>query len=99
MEKILLGSASPRRKEILGYFKLPFEQVPSAFDEDSVLFSGSPADYVQNIARGKIEALIPKYPGKIILTADTTVYRKGKIFGKPTSLEEAFRFLEELQGK
>lgn len=97
--KILLGSGSPRRKEILGYFKLPFEQIASDFDEDSVPFSGSPIDYVVSIAKGKIETLIPRYQNKIILTADTTVYRNGKIFGKPASLEEAFSFLEELQGK
>jgi len=99
MKKILLGSGSPRRKEILGYFKLPFEQVASDFDEESVVFKGSPTNYVIAVAEGKLKTLISKYPGEIIITADTTVFRKGKIFGKPTSEEEAFSFLEELQGK
>jgi septum formation protein len=99
MGKILLGSASPRRKEILGYFKLPFSQVPSTFDEESVPFSGSAVDYVLEIAQGKIECLIPKYPGETIITADTTVYRNGRIFGKPESLDAAYNYLDELQGQ
>ena len=99
MKRILLGSASPRRKEILGYFKLPFEQVASSFDEESIPFTGSPVEYVLQIAQGKLETLLHKYPDDIIVTADTTVYRNGRVFGKPSSQEEAFDFLNELQGK
>lgn len=98
-KKILLGSGSPRRKEILGYFKLPFEQIASSFDEESVPFNGSPVDYVLKIAQGKLDSLASKYQDDIVITADTTVYRAGKIYAKPLSLEEAFSFLKELQGK
>lgn len=99
MTKILLGSSSPRRKEIIGYFKLPFDQASPDFDEDSVPFTGSPVDYVIQIAEGKMQALLKNHTGRIIVTADTTVFRSGKVFAKPRTKEEAFEFLDELQGK
>ncbi|MEI8125973.1 MAG: Maf family nucleotide pyrophosphatase [Parachlamydiaceae bacterium] len=98
MNKLILGSQSPRRKEILSYFSLPFEQITPLFDEDSVLFSGDPVAYVSLIAEGKGNALREHFPNKLILTADTTVYKEGKIYGKPVNTEEAFQALSELAG-
>lgn len=98
MPQLILGSQSPRRKEILGFFSLPFIAVTSNFDEDSVPFSDNPAEYVCEIATGKARALIPLFPNDLILTADTTVYKSGKIYGKPKDPEEAFQALTELAG-
>jgi len=97
--RILLGSQSPRRKEILGYFSLPFEQVASLFDEDTVSFTGDPHEYVCTLSRCKAETFAIDDPSAIIITADTTVYREGKIYGKPRSPEEGFKALSELQGR
>ncbi|CRX38088.1 Maf family protein [Estrella lausannensis] len=99
MTKIILGSSSPRRKEIISYFKLPFEQASPDFDEESVPFTGSPAEYVITIAEGKMQMLLPRHETKVVITADTTVYREGRVFGKPTTKEEAFEYVNELQGK
>lgn len=99
MKQLVLGSQSPRRKEILGFFSLPFTTAVSDFDEDSVSFRGDPAEYVCEIASSKAHALADKFPHSFILTADTTVYLKGKIYGKPKDAEEAFTFLSELEGK
>ena len=41
MVRIILGSQSPRRKEILSYFSLPFEQVTPQFDEEAHPFTGN----------------------------------------------------------
>lgn len=97
--KIILGSASPRRREILSYFSLPFEQANSHFDEDSIPFKGDPEAYAQQIANSKALSLSKLYEKEIILTADTVVFQNGKSFGKPKDEEEAFSFLSELQGK
>lgn len=95
---IILGSCSPRRKEILGYFSLPFQQVHSGFDEDSVPFHGDAVAYVKEIARAKAAEIAKRHPGEIILTADTTVFANGRIFAKPLSMKEAHSMLRELSG-
>jgi septum formation protein len=96
--RLILGSQSPRRKEILSYFSIPFQQATSAFDENSVLFHGQPEAYACAIAKGKADALHAKYPDKVILTADTVVFCKGKIYGKPNNESEAYQFFSELVG-
>jgi septum formation protein len=101
MEKlppIILGSSSPRREEILRFFSIPFQQVPSQFDEDSIHFTGDAKLYVTSLAQKKAEVLRVSYPDAIILTADTTVACREKIYNKPKSREEAFCFLSELSG-
>jgi septum formation protein len=47
---------------------------------------------------GKAETLAKEHRNEIILTADTIVYREGKLFGKPTNAEEAFKSLSALVG-
>lgn len=97
--RLILGSQSPRRKEILSYFALPFEQASPPFDESSIPFQNNPAEYVCAIAKGKADSLIHLYPEAAIITADTTVWRAGKIYGKPSSSEEALQYLSELVGQ
>ncbi len=97
--KLILGSQSSRRKEILSFFSLPFTQIPSRFVEENVPFLGDPALFVTEIAKGKALDLAEQYPEALILTADTTVYMKGKVYGKPTTEEEAFVALSELAGQ
>jgi septum formation protein len=95
---LILGSQSPRRKEILGFFSLPFAQKSPDFDEASVPFNGDPDSYVCTVAHGKALSLAEHYPHDLILTADTEVYREGKIFGKPKDETDAMRMLRELSG-
>lgn len=96
---IILGSQSPRRKEILNYFSLPFEQIPSAYDEDLTQFRGDPTLYALELSQKKADALRHRYKDRIILTADTVVFLDGKIFNKPKDKEEAKHFLNQLSGK
>lgn len=99
MSTIILGSQSPRRKEILGYFSLPFLQAAPTFDEETVQFQGDPITYVHDLSDGKAASLAPLYPKDIILTADTVVYCDGKVYNKPKDRREAFLFLSELAGR
>lgn len=97
--RLILGSQSPRRKEILSHFNLPFEQCTSDFVEESIPFDGDPKAYAQAISDGKSKALQPLFPDAIIVTADTVVYSQGKSYGKPRDKEESFSFLRELAGQ
>lgn len=94
--QIVLGSQSPRRIEIMNYFKLPFIQASPPFDESSIPFNGNPEDYVTALSLGKAKSLSKQFPNDIILTADTIVYRDGKIYGKPKDEQDAFQSLSEL---
>lgn len=95
---IILGSTSPRRKEILSFFQIPFIQASPDFDEDSVPQHLDPDAYAVEIAKGKLLSLIPKHQDSLIITADTVVYKEGLYFGKPKNEEEAAFFLNSLQG-
>lgn len=98
-KEIILGSQSPRRAEILGYFSLPFKQVPSGFDEEAVPFKGDPEGYVRELSSGKAASLHDRFPNSIILTADTIVFYAGKIYNKPKNIEEAYQSFSELVGQ
>lgn len=99
MIKIILGSQSPRRKEIFNYFNLPFEQASPDFNEEAVPFQGDPVSYVLELSKGKALSLHSKYPNAAILTADTAVFCNGKVYNKPAHYDEAFQFLSELTGQ
>lgn len=99
MERVILGSKSPRRKEIMEYFNLPFEQMSPPFIEEAIPFKGDPFSYVQTLSEGKAQSLQRLYPHAIIVTADTIVYKKGRVYNKPQNLEEAVQFLTELSGQ
>lgn len=97
--RIILGSQSPRRVEILSYFSLDFEQKSSGFDESSIPFEGDPVLYVEQLAKAKAAELSVNFLEALIITADTIVYREGKLYEKPRDREESFQMLEELSGK
>lgn len=98
MRQIILGSQSPRRKEILGYYTLPFECANSDFDESSVPFEGDPAAYVNTLSKSKADALHHRFKESIIITADTIVYKDGKVYEKPEDEKAAFQSLTDLVG-
>lgn len=97
--ELILGSNSPRRREILNFFSIPFRQASPGFDETQVVFQGDPAAFATEVARRKALCLINSFPNDVILTADTIVYRQKRLFMKPESLEEAHAMLRELSGK
>jgi septum formation protein len=97
--QLILGSQSPRRREVLSFFNLPFKQVSPHFDEDSIPFNDNPQEYVKTLAKGKAHSLITQFPTSVILAADTIVYKQGKIYGKPRDEKEAFEYLKELSGQ
>jgi len=97
--KIILGSQSPRRRELLELFSIPFIQVPSDFDEESVLYEGNPGEHAMLLSKKKSETLAKQYPEEVILTADSVVFCDGKLYNKPRDADEAFAFLNAFSGK
>lgn len=98
MEKeIILASKSKRRQELLSLIGIKYKIFGTNFDENSVKFDGKDIEkYVVDLALGKCKEAIPKFEHDIILTADTVVFAKNKILGKPKDVDEAFSFLQML---
>jgi len=93
---IVLGSGSPRRRELLGRLGVTFEVVVPGVDE-SVLAGEDPAAYVERIAREKAAAVAAG--GRVVVAADTSVVVDGDIVGKPDGPDGARAMLARLQGR
>jgi septum formation protein len=95
---LILASASPRRRHLLQQAGLPFEVVPSDFDEEAVPFT-QPEPHVKALARGKAASVGGRYPESWVIGADTTVVVGKNVLGKPKSMEEARAMLGRLSGR
>lgn len=99
--RIVLASASPRRRELLGQIGLDFEVIVSKVEERAT--SLKPGCMVEELSRQKAEAVmqaLEKTAGEtLVIGADTVVVMDGKILGKPASLEDAAGMLRGLSGR
>lgn len=97
-ERLLLASASPRRREILENLGFEFEILPSNVDESEVPWN-DPVKSAKLLAEIKgVDAQMTR-PRKTIIAADTIVLCDGQVMGKPGSPEEAKEMLEALSGR
>ncbi len=94
-QSFILASASPRRKELAGYMGVPFEIITADAEE---LKTGGPEELVMENARRKARAVAETHPGRIVLGADTIVYQRGRVLGKPKDEAEAREMLALLSG-
>ena len=92
---LILASASPRRKELLGLFRIPFEIRVADIDE---AMSGDPYTEVARVSRLKALA-VPRAEEDTVIAADTIVVCCDRILGKPHSQEEAKQMLRLLSGR
>ena len=98
--KIILASASDRRKELLSRLVDDFSIMVSDFDEDKVKFQGDISSYVEEIALGKALDIKNKvHNDAVIIAADTIVTLENEILGKPKDEEDAFNMLKRLSGR
>jgi septum formation protein len=96
--RLILASASPRRRELLAATGLAFEIIPADIDESPRW--GEPAEtYVQRLAVAKAQAVAQRHPGAVVLGADTTVTIDGLLLGKPQTPDEARWMLGRLSGR
>ena len=98
METIILASASPRRQELLQQIGVPYEVVKSDAEEVLDAVEGPRALAVEN-ARRKALTVAARYPGRVVLGADTVVFQDGAVYGKPKDAEDARSMLKSFAGR
>ena len=100
MEKIVLASASPRRKELLERADLKFTVIPSKGEEE--ITGDTPEQVVENLSRSKAffvaEELKEEKEVELVIGADTIVVYQDQILGKPVDEQDAFDTLTRLSG-
>lgn len=96
--RIILASASPRRKELLRQLGLTFEICVS--DVEEVVTKKEPDGVVEELSAQKAEAVFRQTNGDVlVIGADTVVALEGEILGKPADEKAACEMLYHLQGK
>ena len=95
--QFILASASPRRRELLGLFKIPFEIRAADIDETM----DPEKEAFDEVARvSKLKALaVDRNEEDLVIAADTIVVCEGKVLGKPADTAEAVRMLQSLSGR
>ena len=96
--KIILASASPRRKEILGKTGLKFSVDAGDYKEDMDL-ALKPRQLARFLSSEKARAVAVKYASALVIAADTFIVFQGSLLGKPHTREEARRMLTLLNGR
>ena len=95
--QLILASASPRRKELLGLFHIPFVIRVADIDETMNL-AKAPYDEVARVSALKART-VERQADDIVIAADTIVVCEGRVLGKPQNPEEAVEMLRLLSGR
>ena len=97
-KKIILASASPRRRELMAQAGYEFEVQVSHKEETYI--SETPDDIVKELALLKARDIAEQNEAKdlVVIGADTVVAYQGAILGKPSSKEDAFAMIQSFQG-
>ena len=96
MMRLILASASPRRRELLACLGIPFEVTQPRIDEGA---SGRPERVARRLAVAKARAVAARRPEATVLAADTVVAYRGELLGKPRDAVEARGMLRHLRGR
>jgi septum formation protein len=94
--RVVLASASPRRRELLRHLLNDFVVIPSAVDER--LEPGPLTETIARLAEVKARAVAASVPDGVILAADTMVVVDGAALGKPVDTADAVAMLQRLRG-
>jgi len=96
--RLVLGSTSPFRKEILNKLGVPFETASPDIDESQII-NETPAQLVVRLAEKKARAVASEYPDNLIIGSDQVAVIDGEIIGKPMTHDRAFEQLTNASGK
>jgi len=96
--RVVLASASPRRRQLLELIGIEHEVLPSNIDE-TLRPRETPRRHAERLAREKASAIATREPGKITVAADTIVVINRKVLGKPRDEDDARRMLAMLSGR
>lgn len=95
---MILASASPRRRELLGLITDNFKIIPAA-GEENIPEGTAPEVAVRLLAEQKAEEIFSSNRGEVIIAADTVVAVGGEILGKPRDENHAAEMLKTLSGR
>lgn len=99
-ERLVLASASPRRRKLFSLLEVPFVAAAAYVDEESE-GGESPQEMVcrLSLAKAKAKGVALSYPEGLIVAADTIVVLNGDVLGKPADEAEAVAMLRRLRGR
>lgn len=95
--ELILVSTSPRRKDLLEKYGIPFRVTPPNFEETPT--SLGPVEECLFFAEQKAKSILDKHPHAFLLSSDTLIACDGRKLGKPMDAEDAVRILKTLSGK
>jgi len=96
---IILGSKSPRRREILTMAGIDFETIDIDYEEVIPKDGRAVGEIPVYLAEQKAFHATGLNPDQLLITADTLVFLEDRILGKPKNLEEAYEMLQSLSGR
>jgi septum formation protein len=96
--RLILASASPRRRLLLAEAGYPLEVDPSGFEEPEPGPEVSPEDYTAHLAWGKAAAVARRRKSGLVLGADTVCEVGGEILNKPVDRDDAERMIKLQEG-
>jgi len=96
MTRVVLASASPRRRELLAALVDGFEVVPSDVPEE---LAGRPEEDAVRLAGAKARAVAASFPGAVVIGSDTIVHDGERAYGKPRDAAGAEAMLTALRGR
>lgn len=97
-KKLILASASPRRKEILSLLFQDIQVIPANIDESQFTFE-NPYKTVSKLAELKANCIFKQFKKQLVIGADTIVLLENEVLGKPKDKKDAFSMLKKLSGK
>ncbi len=96
--RVILASASPRRRELLALVCIPHQVEPADIDESYREGEEAP-EHAERLAREKAATIAARNPDAIVIAADTIVLIEGLVLGKPRDEVDAERMLAMLAGQ
>lgn len=98
MQRLVLASTSPYRRELLARLQIPFEAVAPEADE-SPLAGESPAETAERLSEAKARAVAERFPASLIIGSDQVAHIGEQRFGKPGTRDKAIAQLRAMSGK
>ena len=98
-KSLILGSASPRRRDLLEELGVSYQVVVSGVDETSETVGINPETLAEELALKKAQKIAAGLDSGVVLGADTIVTLDGRVYGKPSNNQEAIAMLQKLRNR
>ena len=98
MNKIILASGSPRRKELLTMLGIDFDVIVANIDEQ-IDHNNDLVDEIKKLSFQKADAVFQDHQDNIVIGSDTIVYIDNEILGKPKTIKQAKEMLHKLSNR